>query len=310
MMCHCLEIIQGYENGFMGGPKEICFDFNDINISIIQQGVRIIRLSRSGGAEIKDLYHVFCSFEKLCVLCEGQYLDIKGVNAYNESGNILENSISCEELKSKRLTCCSTIDVLRGDKSRLLDVFEILNPIILENWTNLEKELGIIHQSFLYNTSSIGFPVDGKIASIIESFEPLIELITFYTNQFSSLKPGEHGTTLKMCLDACISVYGTDIFKTEYSINAEKFLQCLVASRNKIMHIKRNYNSICFTGPESILYIVKLTFLYRSILLSILHVDYSLYREKMAKSVQEWETWNNVFQSFVDKNLKSNSPTE
>ena len=131
-----------------------------------------------------------------------------------------------------------------------------MNNSILKNWIKLEEELGIIQQSFLYNTSSIGLPVDGKIASIIETFEPLIELITFYTNQFSSLKPGESGTTLKMCLDACISVYGTDIFKTEYSINAEKFLKCLVESRNKIMHIKRNYNSNCFTGAESLLYIV------------------------------------------------------
>lgn len=303
MDCHCLEIIQGYEKGVLGGPKEICLNINDININVYQCGVRIIKLTHSARAEFDVFYNVFCTFERLCVLCEGQYLEIKGLNMYDENVNKMEKAISCENLKSQRLNYCSTIDVLKGNKSKLLDIFDVLNNAILENWIKLEEELGIIHQSFLYNTSSIGFPVDGKIASIIETFEPLIELITFYTNQFSSLKPGEHGTTLKMCLDACISVYGDDIFKTEYSINAEKFLKCLVESRNKIMHIKRNYNGNCFTGAESLLYIVKLTFLYRSILLSILHIDYSLYREKIVKSVQEWETWENVFQSFVENKL-------
>lgn len=303
MTCHCLEIIQGYENGLMEGPKEICLNINNINISVTQCGVRTIRLTHSKSVEFDVFYNAFCSFEKLCVLCEGQYLEIKYLNMYDETGEKIENAISCEELKAKRLNYCRTIDFLRGNTSQLLNIFGILSNSILDNWIRLEDELGIIHQSFLYNTSSIGLPVDGKIASIIETFEPLIELITLYTNQFSSLQPGERGTTLKMCLDACISVYGGDIFQTEYSINAERFLKCLVESRNKIMHIKRNYNKICFTGEESILYIVKLSFLYRNILLSILHVDYSLYREKIVNSVKKWEEWENVFKSFIENNL-------
>lgn len=304
MNCNSIEIVQKCENGVLGGQKGICLDINNVNIKVTQCRTRIIRLSHLESVEFDVLYYVFCLFEKLCVLCEGQYLEIEDLKLYDGNGKRIENAISCKELKSKRLNCCHTMDALKGDLSKLVNIFDFLNTSVLQNWIKLENELDIIHQSFLYNTSSIGLPVDGKIASIIETFEPLIELITLYTNQFSSLRPGERGTTLKMCLDTCISVYGEDIFKTEYSINHEKFLKCLIESRNKIMHIKRNNKTICFSGEESVLYIVKLSFLYRRILLTLLDIDYSIYREKMIRAVQKWEKWNNVFQSFIDNKLR------
>lgn len=171
------------------------------------------------------------------------------------------------------------------------------------SWCELLDELDIIHQAFLYYSSSIGLPVDGKIASLIEIFEPLVELVSSYTNQFSSLKPGEKGTTLKMCLDAIISVYGKDIFRKEYEKNAETFLQLLVNSRNKIMHIKRKFNKNCLSGSESVLYILKLSLLYRTVLLSLLGFNYDQYRDNLLNCVNAWENWQDIFQNFIDKKL-------
>ena len=87
----------------------------------------------------------------------------------------------------------------------------------------------------------------------------MTEVIGIYDSFFPSLKPGDQTTTLKMCIDAVISKYGQDIFDEEYNVNKDKFLQTLVNTRNRIMHIKRNQLTDKFlSGSESILYLMKL----------------------------------------------------
>ena len=100
---------------------------------------------------------------------------------------------------------------------------------------------------------------DVKCANFIECLEPMSEIISEYDQFFPSLKPGERTTTLKMCIDAVISKYGADIFSREYTANKDRFLQVLVNTRNRIMHSKRNQpKNKYLSGPESILYLVKL----------------------------------------------------
>lgn len=301
--CHKIQITQAYEKGILGGPKTLCFMTNGIKISIKQIGVRTIELSYNQKGDFNRLYSIFCQLEKLFVLFEGEFLDLENIIAYDCDDEELEQAQLYEKIKSSRLNYCSTIDACRGNSTNFLDVFKYVNVEIFNKWCNLVEDLGIIHQVFLYNTSSIGLPVDGKIASVIELFEPLVELITAYTNQFSSLKPGEKGTTLKMCLDAIISMYGKDIFDKEYSKNADKFLQILVNSRIKVMHIKRYFNKVCLSGEESVLYIVKLSFLYRKILFCMLGIEYCDYRDKLVESVKKWETCENVFSKFINNKL-------
>lgn len=302
-ICHKIQITQAYENGILGGPKDLSFVTNDIEINIKQIGVRTIELSYVQTGDFYRLYSTFCQLEKLFVLFEGEFLAFKKIIAYDCHGKEIEQSQLFDKIKSSRLNYCSTIDACRGNTTSFLDVFKYTNSDIFDKWCKLVDELDIIHQVFLYNTSSIELPVDGKIASIIEVFEPLIELITEYTNMFSSLKPGEKGTTLKMCLDSIISMYGKDIFDTECSINVGKFLQILVNSRIKVMHIKRNFNQICLSGEESVLYIVKLSFLYRKIICCLMGIEYCDYRDKLVESVKKWETWENVFSKFINNKL-------
>lgn len=301
--CHKIQITQAYEKGILGGPKDLSFVTNDIEISIKQIGVRTIELSYDQTGDFDRLYSTFCQLEKLFVLFEGEFLAFKKIIAYDCNDEEIAQSQLFDKIKNSRLNYCSTIAACRGNNTDFLDVFKYTNADIFGKWCYLVEELDIIHQVFLYNTSSIGFPVDGKIASVIEVFEPLVELVTVYTNQFSSLKPGEKGTTLKMCLDAIISMYGKDIFDTEYSKNVDKFLQILVNSRIKIMHIKRNFSKVCLSGEESVLYIVKLSFLYRKILCCLLGIEYRDYSEKLVKSVKRWETLENVFSKFINSKL-------
>lgn len=97
------------------------------------------------------------------------------------------------------------------------------------------------------------------------------EIISEYDQFLPSLKPGERTTTLKMCIDAVISKYGADIFSREYTANKDRFLQVLVNTRNRIVHSKRNQpKNKYLSGPESILYLVKLCHLCRMVLLWLL----------------------------------------
>lgn len=301
--CHKIQITQAYEKGILGGPRTLSFIANGIKIDIVQIGVRTIELSYDQTGDFDRLYSTFCQLEKLFVLFEGEFLAFKNIIAFDGNDKEIKKSQLYEDIKSSRLNYCSTIAACRGNDTDFLDVFKYTNADIFGKWCNLVDELNIIHQVFLYNTSSIGLPVDAKVASVIEVFEPLVELIAEYTNQFSTLKPGERGTTLKMCLDAIISMYGKDIFDTECSINVGKFLQILVNSRIKVMHIKRNFNQVCLSGEESVLYIVKLSFLYRKILCCLLGIEYRDYSDKLVKSVKRWETWENVFSKFINSKL-------
>ena len=302
-ICHKIKITQAYEKGLLGGAKDLSFVTNDIEIRIKQIVVRTVELSYDQTGDFDRLYSTFCQLEKLFVLFEGEFLDFKKIIAYDCNGKEMKQSQLFEKIKSSRLNYCSTIDACRGNTTSFLDAFKHINADIFSKWCNLVEDLDIIHQVFLYNTSSIGLTIDAKIASVIEVFEPLVELITEYTNQFSSLKPGEKGTTLKMCLDAIISMYGKDIFDTAYSKNAGKFLQILVNSRIKVMHIKRNFNQVCLSGEEAVLYIVKLSFLYRNILCCLLGIEYCDYRDNLVESVKKWETWENVFSNFINNKL-------
>ncbi len=66
---------------------------------------------------------------------------------------------------------------------------------------------------FLYSVSDSKMPIDAKCAFLFELAELLVEVVKVHTHLYSSLTPGERGTSLKMCVDALISKYGTLIFR-------------------------------------------------------------------------------------------------
>lgn len=102
-------------------------------------------------------------------------------------------------------------------------------------------------------------------------------------------------------LIAVLDKYGNDIFKEEMCLSKNKFTDCLVKSRNRIFHIKRNQGNFYLDGPESVLYAVKLSDLYRIVLLSLLNVEYGLYSEKLKKTIDNWNEWNDVLKKFLQK---------
>ena len=114
-ICHKIQITQAYENGILGGPKDLSFVTNDIEINIKQIGVRMIELSYVQTGDFYRLYSTFCQLEKLFVLFEGEFLAFKKIIAYDCHGKEIEQSQLFDKIKSSRLYYCSTIDACRGN---------------------------------------------------------------------------------------------------------------------------------------------------------------------------------------------------
>lgn len=66
-------------------------------------------------------------------------------------------------------------------------------------------------------------------------------------------------------------------------------------------HIKSKQGKYYLNGSECILYAVKLSFLYRHILLTLLEVDYNFYKSQITKLVNDWENWNGILEEFLKK---------
>lgn len=236
------------------------------------------------------------------MLLDGRFVNLKEL--------ILEDSVEgkSEHLKSyanniirTRLSYYNSADFCNYTLDKLMDFEKVITPELFNDWYELLDELDIVHQMFLYSLSDSKMPIDAKCAFLIELAEPLVEVVKAHTHFYSSLNPGERGTSLKMCVDALISKYGNDIFAKEIASNYDKFLQTIVNSRVRIMHIKRKQKGLYLNGSEAILYAQKMSLLYRIILLEILGIGAEMYKKNMKKLIDSLDKWNDVQEKFLFK---------
>ena len=101
------------------------------------------------------------------------------------------------------------------------------------------------------------------------------------------------------CIEAVITNFGTEIFSLELNNNQGEFFKILKNTRHRIMHIKRNQQDKYLTGEQSILYLVKISYLYRIILLKILGIDLSLYKHQLLQLVNKWNNYNGILANFL-----------
>ncbi len=302
-LCSSLVIILRTE-GILGSsnPLEISYalDGVDISIKIEQMGIRTVSLIPATPLPMAHLWDFYGKFEKLLVLLDGRFLIVEKVEFTGADCSETEYVAYASECLKRRLAYCKTDPAYCYSDHCFLPFDIAITTEILDNWLALHEELDIAHQVALYNIADTGVTHDVKCVNYIECLEPLTEIINEYEYFFPSLKPSERTTTLKMCIDAVISKYGADIFSKEYIANKERFLQVLVNTRNRIMHIKRNQPKDKYlSGTESILYLVKLCHLYRVVLLSILGIEYSCYKDAVINSVKRWDSWQGVLDDFI-----------
>ena len=94
-----------------------------------------------------------------------------------------------------------------------------------------------------------------------------------------------------MDLKYIISHYGQEIFRGEYQKDLEGFVQILVNSRNRIAHIKSKQNRKFLNGDESVLYLHKLSLMYRIILLDLLDIPLNRYKERLSNCIETINCW-------------------
>lgn len=293
-----------YENGkgIFGGPHCVEFDVknSEFHIKIEQCIDREIIVTAKEDVSIFDLFALHSKVERLLMLLDGRFfplVDIKLTDSSSTSDAKLE--LHKVNLMANRLSYFASADFCSYEHDKLIEFEAVINSELFERWERLLDELDVVHQMYLYSLSDSKVTVDVKCAFLIELAEPLIEIVKEHTKFFSSLNPGERGTTLKNCIDALITKYGEEIFAREISSAYDKFLTTMVNSRVKIMHIKRRQRGISFNGSESILYTLKMSLLYRRVLFEILGIKEVEYKEKLLKNISGIDKWNDTLDKFL-----------
>ena len=226
------------------------------------------------------------------MIFDGQFLNLENLE-FTDSSDTEKSMLKSvgNNLMHQRLTYFKSADLVSYKVDKLLEFDEVLNTDLYDKWEQLLEELDIAHQMYLYAMGDTKITVDVKCAFLIELAETLVEVLKVYTNSFQKLKPG-NGTSLRACVKALIKEYGEDIFEKE-------ILSTVINSRVRIMHIKRNQKIKYFNGNESVLYILKLSLLYRRILLNILGVEEQMYVDKLQKCVSRLNRWNDTLDKLL-----------
>lgn len=302
-LAKCKVLIGTYinDNIILGGPHVAEFETRDNKffIKIEQFGYRKISIKASEETSVFELYGVFTKIERLLMIFDGQFLNLENLE-FTDSSDTEKSMLKSvgNNLMHQRLSYFKSSDLVSYKVDKLLEFEEVLNSDLYDKWEQLLEELDIAHQMYLYAMGDTKITVDVKCAFLIELAETLVEVLKVYTNSFQKLKPG-NGTSLKACVKALIEEYGKDIFEREMEANEKEFLSTVINSRVRIMHIKRNQKIKYFDGNESVLYILKLSLLYRRILLDILGVEKQVYVDKLRKCVSRLNRWNDTLDKFL-----------
>lgn len=290
-----LIISQAPEKGVLGGPKGKHFTFSDkdydYEITVEQCGNRQITISSSN--TIENLLHIFYSLDTLLMLLDGQFYPIN---------QVLENDQSVTYSFQKRaLPSFKSADFMIGAGNILISFENVLSADLLGKWISLRTQLDMIHNMMLYCVSSVQMPVDMKCAFMIESFLGIGELVNEIKKDYTlpSVPKGE--SKLKQYLITIIEHYGQDIFHVECLNGKEQLAQILTNSRNRIAHIKIKQNRNYLDGKECVLYLMKLSLLYRIILFDLLGVPEECYKEEIQARTNELNEYEGIMQDFLKK---------
>ena len=274
----------------------------EFHIKVEQCSIRKIIITSSMDVSVFDLHAILTRIERLLMLLDGAFIPLKEMQFF-ESDTVEESMLIsfARNLEKQRLSYFSSADFCSYKVNKLLSFNSILSTELFRKWEELLIELDVVHQMYLYFLSNSGVTVDVKCAFLVELAEPLVEIVKEHTNFFTSLNPGKRGTSLKNCLDALITQYGADIFKSELSNDYENFLSAAINSRVRIMHIKREQKGVYFDGKESVLYTLKMSLLYRRVLFEVLNIDETAYRDNLLRCVSRLDAWNDVLEKFLKR---------
>ena len=268
-----------------------------------------IQVEQSGGCRtttiISDspmralyLWGVFHYVDKYFMLCEGQFAEIKEITFISDT----DATESLERFSNicidERANCFHSADFCKYQINCWLNPISLLSQELFDNWIDLLDKLDIIHNVVLYNVSNVGITIDVKAMFLIESFEGLADLLK---DEITFRKAKYRESQLNIYLIAIINEYGKVIFQKEIAYDIEKVTKVFVDSRNRIAHIKTKSDKKYLDGGESLIYTIKMFYLYRVVLFHLIGIELSSYNQKIKKSVDKWDNHNGIVDMFLDR---------
>lgn len=295
-MKRTLTITEALQFDYLAGPNNVQFDFSDENtlfeITVKQCGFRTITIYAPENISTVKLLDIYYNIRKYLLLLDGHFYQIEKAV---ENGAEITNSLIARELP-----CYKSADFMMGTGLLFKDL-NALTPIFLHSFNSIQYDLDISYKIMLHCISSVELPVDMKCAFLIETFMPLAELIQDRVTDFKLPRIASRESKLQKYIVAIITRYGHDIFCKECDENIQIFTQILTNSRNRIAHAKQKQDKIVLNGEESVLYLCKLSLLYRVVLFNLIGIPFDCYRRKLISIVAELDLHKNVVSDFIVK---------
>ncbi len=275
--------------GFLGGPNKKIFkvssepQYGPIEISIEQLGKRVISIHTMEKESICNLHYCYLDLKRLLMLLDGRFFPIK--SAVEDGGEITA------EIQKELLPYYDSADFMLASSNCLIEFDKVISETLYKDWIEIQEELDIIHNMVLYSLSSVKMPVDMKCAFLVEAFSGVGEMIQKRNPKFGlPTSKNKSESLIGIRLEYMINCYGKEIFQDEY-LNLDGFVQRLVDTRNRIAHIKSKQRRKYLNGSECVLYLSKLSLMYRCILLDLLNIPLSMYQKKLSARIESINCW-------------------
>lgn len=288
-------INQGFQNGVLGGPKNIFFEAtirdNTYEITVHQEKLRTITVD-SASSSYQDMLHIIYSLQTFLMLFDGRFYPT--ISAYDGT------DITSSWIK-RELACYHSADFMTYSSNKLLEFDKILDAQCYKKWLDLEQQLDIIHKMVLYSLSDVKMPIDMKCAFMIEAYEGLSLLVSHERKtEYQLPKVTKYESKLQKYLNKIIDEYGSPIFNEEMRVGLNKFTHILVTSRNRIAHIQEKEINTYLNGNESLVYLLKLFLLYRVVLFGLLRIPGDMYDGRLQSFVGQINSWS-ITTQFLEK---------
>ncbi len=264
---------------------------NIFSVTISQEApYRSIEIRSKTPTKAKQLWETLLRITRFCMLFDGEFLKLVSSEFQLKNRKTEWSDKIAQEYSKRRLPYYSSANFTTG--SSFICPLRCISDVSLNKWIEVENKLQLIHPMALYGMSRLEIPADIRVAILIEIFEPLFHKLT---NQGEDSK-----VYLQKILENIIIEYGKDIFSIETKKDISRFTSILKESRHRIFHINMDIHYF-LNGSESILYAVKLSMLYRKVLLDFIGIDYTIYSEKLKAIVSRWNKWDGIADSFCKK---------
>lgn len=227
------------------------------------------------------------------MLFDGRFIPLVDLKFTDNLNEPYESSFEAEKVRKeafwKRLKYFYSADYLQIDGIKLIEFQDVLTSKLFGRWLELLDELDIINQMYLYAVSDNGMPMDIPLAFITELAEPMVGILKEQKGLYEDLHPGKRGTSLLDCLKVLANQYGSPVFDNEP--NLEQLLKRLKENRHRMMHIKREQQHLPFDGKDCVLYINKLSLVYRRIIFDLLGITQDKYYQQLEKITLTLNSW-------------------